>query len=152
MTSLANPRSALSVASVFAVALPAQPSLPIGVAAATLMVAISVGWYICVVYMFATGIVANSYQRLRRWIDGIAGGLLILFGVRLALDRGDRAEPADRPSGPCEPNSYRSRWPVAGSNRKARAGSKPVVNSESSRSPRAFFCSMISGDSSAERA
>ena len=52
------------------------------------MVAISVGWYICVVYMFATGIVANTYQRLRRWIDRIAGGLLILFGVRLALDRG----------------------------------------------------------------
>ena len=54
VTSLANPRSALSVASVFAVALPAQPSLPIGVAAAALMVAISVGWYICVAYMFAS--------------------------------------------------------------------------------------------------
>jgi len=88
VTSLTNPRSALSVASIFAVALPAQPSLPIGVAAAALMVAISVGWYICVVYMFAAGIVANTYRRLRGWIDRIAGGLLILFGVRLALDRG----------------------------------------------------------------
>ncbi|RWA66839.1 MAG: hypothetical protein EOQ29_26005 [Mesorhizobium sp.] len=63
-TSLANPRSALSVASIFAVALPAQPSLALGVASVALMVAISVGWYACVVWLFAAEAVSNGYRRL----------------------------------------------------------------------------------------
>jgi threonine efflux protein len=88
VTSLANPRSALSVASIFAVALPAQPSLLLGIASIALMVAISVGWYACVVWLFAVEAISNGYQRLRRTIDRIAGGLLILFGARLALERG----------------------------------------------------------------
>jgi len=87
-TSLANPRSALSVASIFAVALPAQPSLGLSVASVALMVVISVGWYACVVWLFAAEVVSNGYRRLRRTIDCVAGGLLILFGARLALERG----------------------------------------------------------------
>ncbi|WP_217571656.1 LysE family transporter [Mesorhizobium sp. GbtcB19] len=87
-TSLANPRSALSVASIFAVALPAQPSLWLGAASVALMVAISVGWYACVVWLFAAEAVSNGYRKLRRTIDRVAGGLLILFGARLALERG----------------------------------------------------------------
>jgi threonine/homoserine/homoserine lactone efflux protein len=88
VTSLANPRSALSVASIFAVALPAQPSLWLGVASVALMVAISVGWYACVVRLFAAEAVSNGYRRLRRTIDRVAGCLLILFGAKLALERG----------------------------------------------------------------
>lgn len=87
-TSLANPRSALSVASIFAVALPAQPSLALGVASVILMVMISVGWYACVVWLFAAEAVSNGYRRLRRTIDRVAGGLLILFGARMVLERG----------------------------------------------------------------
>ena len=92
-TSLANPRSALSVASIFAIALPAQSSLSLGVASVALMVAISVGWYVCVVWLFAAEAVSNGYRRLRRIIDRIAGGLLILLGARLALERGSGTAP-----------------------------------------------------------
>jgi threonine efflux protein len=87
VTSLANPRSAMSVASIFAVTLPPHPSLPLGAAAIAVMVAISVAWYVTVVCLFAAGAVAGAYQRARRAIDRIAGGLLILFGAKLALDR-----------------------------------------------------------------
>ncbi|WP_167498524.1 MULTISPECIES: LysE family transporter [unclassified Mesorhizobium] len=87
VTSLANPRSALSVASIFAVALPAQPPLWLGVVSVALMVAISVGWYACVVWLFAAEAVSNGYRKLRRTIDRVAGGLLILFGAKLALER-----------------------------------------------------------------
>jgi threonine/homoserine/homoserine lactone efflux protein len=87
VTSLANPRSALSVASVFAAALPPHASMLLGAAAVAVMVLISIGWYSCVVYLFGAKAVADTYARLRRWIDRIAGGLLILFGVKLALDR-----------------------------------------------------------------
>lgn len=87
-TSLANPRSALSVSSIFAVALPAHPPAAVGAAAIMLMVLISVGWYVCVVYLFASGAVAAAFQRARRWLDRVAGALLIALGVKLALDRG----------------------------------------------------------------
>ena len=88
VTSLANPRSALSVASIFAVALPSHVSPSLGAAAVTLMVAISVGWYTLVVCLFAAEAVSGAYRRLRRSIDRVAGGLLILFGAKLALERG----------------------------------------------------------------
>jgi threonine/homoserine/homoserine lactone efflux protein len=87
VTSLANPRSALSVASLFAAALPPDPAPALGVTAILLMIVISAAWYALVVYLFATGAVANAYARLRRWIDRVAGGLLVLFGIKLALER-----------------------------------------------------------------
>jgi threonine efflux protein len=87
VTSLANPASALSVASLFAVALPPHAPLPLGASAIALMVAISVAWYGVVVSLFAAGAIAGAYQGARRWIDRVAGGLLILLGARLAFDR-----------------------------------------------------------------
>jgi threonine efflux protein len=87
VTSLANPRSAMSVASIFAVTLPPHPSPVLGASAIAIMVLISVAWYVSVVCLFASGAVAGAYRRARRSIDRIAGGLLILFGARLALDR-----------------------------------------------------------------
>jgi threonine/homoserine/homoserine lactone efflux protein len=87
VTCLANPRSALSVASIFAAALPAHPSATLGAFAVALMVVISVTWYTCVAYLFTTGFMAAAYDRLRRWIDRTAGVLLIWFGAKLALDR-----------------------------------------------------------------
>jgi threonine/homoserine/homoserine lactone efflux protein len=88
VTSLANPNSALSVASLFAVALPPHPTAELGASAIALMVAISVAWYAAVVWLFAAGAVAGAYRKARRRIDRVAGGLLVLFGVRIALDRG----------------------------------------------------------------
>ncbi|WP_292413192.1 LysE family translocator [Mesorhizobium sp.] len=73
-TNLANPRSALSVASVFAVALPAQPSLTLGVASVVLMVAISVGWYACVVG-------CSRPKPFRTAIGGCAAPLIALPAV-----------------------------------------------------------------------
>jgi len=84
-TGLANPRSALSVASVFAVAMPAQLTLGIAVAAVATMVAVSVGWYFFVAYIFTTEPMLRGYRAIGHWIDRLAGGLLILLGVRLAM-------------------------------------------------------------------
>jgi threonine/homoserine/homoserine lactone efflux protein len=87
VTSLANPRSALSVASIFAAALPQHASVALGVSAIAVMVAISIAWYAFAVFFFTTGSMAALYQRLRRWTDRVAGLLLVWFGARLALDR-----------------------------------------------------------------
>jgi threonine efflux protein len=85
-TGLANPRSALSVASVFAVALPAQPTLGIAAAAVATMVAVSIGWYVLVAYMFTTEPVVRGYRLIGHWFDRLAGGLLVLLGVKLAIE------------------------------------------------------------------
>lgn len=86
-TGLANPRSALSVASVFVIALPGQPTLGLAAAAVATMVAVSVGWYLLVACLFTTGPIVRGYRRLGRWLDRVAGGMLILLGIKLATDR-----------------------------------------------------------------
>jgi threonine efflux protein len=85
-TGLANPRSALSVASVFAVALPGRPTVGLAAAAVATMVAVSVGWYFLVAYLFTTGVMARGYRRFGHWIDRLAGGMLVLLGVKLAAE------------------------------------------------------------------
>jgi threonine/homoserine/homoserine lactone efflux protein len=85
-TGLANPRSALSVASVFAVALPAKPTFSIASAAVATMVAVSIGWYFLVAFMFTTDPIVRGYRQIGHWIDGLAGGMLILLGVKVAME------------------------------------------------------------------
>jgi len=87
VTSLANPKSALSVTSIFAAALPGSPSPLLGALAIALMVAISTAWYALVVWLLTTGTVAGAFDRLRHWIDRAAGALFLIFGAKLALDR-----------------------------------------------------------------
>lgn len=87
VTSLANPKSALSVASMFAAALPAQPSMLLGACAIVLMVAISTLWYAGLAYVFTLGVMTAGYARLRHWLDRAAGALFVALGMRLALDR-----------------------------------------------------------------
>lgn len=87
VTSLSNPKSALFAASLFATAMPGDPSLTLGLSAIALMVAISVGWYAFVVCLISTGRMARAYRRSRCWIDRIAGGIFVLFGCRLLVSR-----------------------------------------------------------------
>jgi threonine efflux protein len=87
LTTLANPRSALSVASIFATAMPNHPSLMLSVSVMMVMVAISVSWYVLIACLFAARHLAEGYQRFRRWIDGIAGTCLIFFRAKLAVER-----------------------------------------------------------------
>ena len=86
LTTLANPRSAVSVASIFATAMPSHPSLMLSVSVVMVMVAISVSWYAVIACLFATPALANGYLRFRRWIDRVAGACLVLFGARLAVE------------------------------------------------------------------
>jgi threonine efflux protein len=86
LTTLSNPRSAVSVASIFATAMPAHPSLILSFSVMVLMVMISVSWYAAVACIFAAPTLADGYQRFRRWIDRVAGACLLFFGARLAVE------------------------------------------------------------------
>lgn len=87
VTSLANPRTALSTASLFATTLPADPSVLLGASAVTLMVAIAAGWYALVVFALTMAMVRSAFHRIRRWINRIAAIAIMGFGAKLALDR-----------------------------------------------------------------
>jgi threonine/homoserine/homoserine lactone efflux protein len=76
----------VSVASIFATAMPRHPSLMLSVAVMMAMVAISVSWYALIACLFAAPTLANGYLRFRRWVDRVAGACLVLFGARLAVE------------------------------------------------------------------
>jgi len=86
VTTLANPRSAVSVASIFATTMPAQPSSTLSFLVIAAMVAVSVGWYAIVVCLFTLRQVSAAYQQARRWIERITGACFILFGARMASE------------------------------------------------------------------
>ncbi|HLY90368.1 MAG TPA: LysE family transporter [Acetobacteraceae bacterium] len=87
VTSLANPQSALSTASLFAATLPPHPSLWLGAGAITVMTAVAAIWYGFVACVLTMRPAAAAFARLRRWIDRVAGLAFLGFGTRLALER-----------------------------------------------------------------
>lgn len=87
LTSLANPKTAAFVGSLFVVALPAHASLALGLASVAVMVAISIVWYGLAALALSHRPVSRAYLRAKRWIDGLVGGFFIAFGLRLAWDR-----------------------------------------------------------------
>jgi RhtB (resistance to homoserine/threonine) family protein len=86
ITNLANPKAALFTTSLFAATLPPSPPAWLGVAAASIMTAICLGWYSLVAQALTTGHVAALFARARRWIDRVAGAAFVGFGLELALD------------------------------------------------------------------
>lgn len=87
MTSIANPQSALSTASLFAATLPPLPSLGLGLGAILVMAGIAIAWYALVACVLTLRPMAVLFARARRWIDRLAGLAFIGLGARLALQR-----------------------------------------------------------------
>jgi threonine efflux protein len=84
MANVANPISLVFFTGIFAAVLP--PDLPVWVrAAAVLVIAVdALIWYASLALVFSSRPARSGYARARRWVDRIAGALLIAFGVRLA--------------------------------------------------------------------
>lgn len=87
VTSLSNPNSALSVASLFAATMPSRAPVGLGLATVVTMMAISLGWYGLMACLLTTRWVGAAERRLRRTVDRIAGPIFVLFGARLVLQR-----------------------------------------------------------------
>ena len=86
VTSLTNPKSGVFWSSVFLVAFPVSPPEWVYAATFSLVLIISLGWHMLLVMTFSTVRVRGTYLRFNAWIDRVAGSVLILFGIRLALD------------------------------------------------------------------
>lgn len=82
-TNLANPKTAIFVAGLFAATLPTSVPLAEDLSAVALMVVISLGWYTVVAVLFTSAHVSKVYARARHWIDRAAGACFVFFGARL---------------------------------------------------------------------
>ena len=86
-TALANPKAVVFFSSLFLSLLPA-PSPPMLQAAAVAAIGIvSLLCDFCVACAFSHPVVRAAYGRARHWIDRVAGAVLILVGLRVAISR-----------------------------------------------------------------
>lgn len=87
LTNLSNPKAVIYFGSMF--------SLFVGDATGAgerwglflLIIAETFVWFTLVASIFALPVMRGGYQRLAKWIDGVAGVLLAAFGIRLILSR-----------------------------------------------------------------
>ncbi len=83
LTNLTNPKAAIFYGSIFAALL--KPDFPVWVklTAIGIIVFNAVWWHISLAYLFSTQYTRQVYQRIKRWIDRIAGTALAFFGLLL---------------------------------------------------------------------
>ncbi|MDZ7713698.1 MAG: LysE family translocator [Rhodovibrio sp.] len=87
LVNLANPKTALFVASLYATVLPAEPGPVLGAGVIGVSMGVSAVWYACVAYLLSTRAIRRGYAGARRWLSALAGLAFIGFGVRLLAAR-----------------------------------------------------------------
>lgn len=83
LTNLSNPKTAMFITSLFASILPKEPTLFLGFMIVSLMIAVSLTWYIFVVFIFSSTRFSEYYNRLQKWLEGFAGIVFVVFGIKL---------------------------------------------------------------------
>jgi threonine/homoserine/homoserine lactone efflux protein len=86
-TNLANPKSALFVASLFAVTMPSGTPFLYGVAAIGVMVTVSALYYTCLVSLITHPRVAAGYLKAKQKIDLGVATVFVGFGTKLLLSQ-----------------------------------------------------------------
>lgn len=83
-TNLANFKAVAFFASAFAAAAPAPGETAMLWMSLLVVIVMATCWYGLVALALSSPAVAGAYRRAKRWIDRACGGLMILFGARLA--------------------------------------------------------------------
>jgi threonine/homoserine/homoserine lactone efflux protein len=86
-TAIANPKAVVFFSSLFLSLLPAQSSPVLQAAAVATIGIVSLLCDFCVACAFSHPGVQAAYGRARYWIDRVAGAVLILVGLRVAISR-----------------------------------------------------------------
>ena len=87
LTNLANPKTALFVASLFASTMPQESTLIMGISCIFVMAFVSFSWYGFMAILSSSDQVAGYFKRNLRLIDRISGTAFIGFGLNLATSR-----------------------------------------------------------------
>jgi threonine/homoserine/homoserine lactone efflux protein len=85
VTQVSNPKTAVVYASVFAAFLPAATSLGFDVALVTIAFAIEAVWYSIVALALSSERPRRAYLRYKASVDRVAGGVMMLLGLKLVL-------------------------------------------------------------------
>lgn len=88
LTNILNPKSALFFGSVFATALPAEPTAALLAASVGVVLANALAWHLLLAFAFATAPVQAAYARQRDLLNRIASLLVGAFGMRLLAATG----------------------------------------------------------------
>ncbi len=85
LTNLTNPKAAVFYGSILAAFL--TPDLPrwVKLTAIGILVANAAGWHVTLACLFSTAPARQIYDRIKPWIDRIAGSALGILGLRLML-------------------------------------------------------------------
>lgn len=86
-TNLLNPKTAAFMTSLFAATIPLNGSVKLGILCVVLICSISALWYSLVVIIFSLNWSKRAYVSYQRSIERVAGGIFILFGIKLAVSR-----------------------------------------------------------------
>jgi threonine/homoserine/homoserine lactone efflux protein len=83
MTNLLNPKSTLFFASVFAAALPPEPSLAMGAIVVLIVAVDAFAWHTALALLFSGDLAKKLYSHRRRLMDQVVAFLLSALGLKL---------------------------------------------------------------------
>lgn len=86
LTTLSNPKSAVFWTSVFLVTVPEHPPAWVWAAILAIVGVQSALWYGALALVFSSRGAGRARLRLAGWLDRLAGGVMLLLGLRLARD------------------------------------------------------------------
>jgi threonine efflux protein len=86
LVGLTNPKAAAFFGSLFVTLLPGHAPTWVHGATVATVGSVSIVWFSAMALLFSTGSVQRGYQKLRRPVDAVMGGVLVALGARLALD------------------------------------------------------------------
>ncbi|WP_050300670.1 threonine export protein RhtC [Yersinia frederiksenii] len=87
LTNLSNPKAVIYFGSVFSLFVGDDVSAGARWGLFVLIVGETFVWFSVVACIFALPVIRRGYQRLSKWIDGLAGVLFTGFGIHLILSR-----------------------------------------------------------------
>jgi len=87
LTNLANPKAIIYFGSVFSLFVGVDVGARARLGIFLLIVLETFAWFTVVASLFALPSMRRGYQRLAKWIDGVAGALFAGFGIHLILSR-----------------------------------------------------------------
>jgi threonine/homoserine/homoserine lactone efflux protein len=85
VTQVSNPKTAIIYASVFATFLPATASVWFNLMLLASVFAIEAGWYSVVAFVLSSEQPRRAYLRYKSVVDRVAGGVMVLLGMKLAF-------------------------------------------------------------------
>lgn len=87
LTNMANPKALVYFSSVFALAINTNTPLSAQSSLLLLVWLESLLWFSIVAYVFSWDKITAYYRRFTKWIDGMTGGIFIIFGCFLILNK-----------------------------------------------------------------